>query len=85
MGVVIPTLLLGVHVESAGDLWFSLHQPLPATFSPPLWQALIDMLSLVIGERKGRGGAISWGGKKKRQLTCSETILTLNLAMLLRL
>lgn len=48
------TPLRGVHIESAGDLWLSLHRSLPATFSPLLWQALIDMLSSVIGERKGR-------------------------------
>lgn len=34
MGVVTPALLLGVHIESAGHVWFALHCPLPATFSP---------------------------------------------------
>lgn len=63
MGVVIPTPLLGVHIESARGLWFSLHRPLPATFSPWLWQALIDVLSSVIGECKGGRGAIRRGKK----------------------
>lgn len=75
IGVVILPPLLGVRIESALDLWFSLRLPLPATFSLLLWQALISILSSVTREKEGRGGAIHW--EKKRQLTCRETILSL--------
>lgn len=63
IGVVILPPLLGVRIESAVDLWFSLHLPLPATFSLLLWQALISILSSVTREREGRGGAIHWEKK----------------------